>query len=365
VSPRRADNPRDSRPEWREFKIDELDRRIIVALQINGRAPWKGIAHALGASEPTVARRGRRLIDRNVVRIVGYIDVVRAGLGFAALVRITCDPRERERLADVIRRRGDIRYATSVTGPTDIVAEFVLPSSAALVHVLNNELPNIHGIVGTETLTVMHSFYSADPWEQGLLTEPERAELTAGTTELRAERLWEAPVALDGLDHAIMAELAEDGRRPAKAIAASIGSISESTVARRIERLVAEGCVTFHLVAPAGMLGFNTELLVWLRVESAHLDGAAQQLIKHPSVKYLWVTAGRFNLCAGVHIRHLGELYSLETEILGALPSAGTVEINTHLTTLKRAWLELSASSMPGPADAAGRAVRELVGDSP
>jgi DNA-binding Lrp family transcriptional regulator len=362
VTPRDADKRRDAGPDWREYKLDELDRRIIVALQTSGRAPWKGIAHALGASEPTVARRGRRLIERDLVRVVGYIDVVRAGLGFPALVRIACDPRERERLADVIRSRQDVRYATSVTGPTDIVAEFVVPSSEALVRVLNHDLPNIHGILGTETLTVMHSFYSVNPWEQELLTEAERAQLTAAAPVLRAERVWESSVTVDALDQAIMAELAEDGRRPAKSIAASIGSTSESTVARRIDRLVAEGCVYFHVVAPAAMVGFSTELLVWLRVDSAHLDAAAQQLVKHPSVKYLWVTAGRYNLCAGVHIRHLGELYSLETEILGALPSSGTIEINTHLTTLKRAWLELWPSSMPGAPDAAGRAVRELVG---
>jgi DNA-binding Lrp family transcriptional regulator len=285
---------------------------------------------------------------------------MRAGLGIPALVRINCDPRERERLAEVIRRRPDVRVATMLTGPTDIVAEFVVPSPEALVHVLNHDLPNIHGISGTETLAVMHSFYSVNPWEQFLLTDAERKDL-ADTTVPRAERQWEAPVALDALDHAIMAELAEDGRRTAKSVAASIGSTSESTVARRIDRMVAEGCVYFRVIAPPAMLGFSIEAVIWLRVNSAHLDKAAHQLVQHPSVKFLWVTAGRFNLCAAVHLRHLGELYSLETEVLGALPLTGTVEISTSLATFKRAWLELYPSSVPGPAAAASQAVRALI----
>ena len=66
-----------------------------------------------------------------------------------------------------------------------------------------------------------------------------------------------------------------------------------------------------------------------------------------------------------MHLRHPGELYTLETELLGALPLAGTVEINNHLATLKRAWLARYPSRMPGPAEAAGRAVRELVGGQP
>jgi DNA-binding Lrp family transcriptional regulator len=354
----------DDELSWQGIRLDMLDRRIIVALQINGRASWKRIAQALGASEPTVARRGRRLLERDLVRVVGYIDVVRAELGLPALVRVGCDPRERERLAEIFRQRPDVRVATLVTGPTDIVAEFVVPSPEELVRVLNQDLPNLHGILSTETLTVMHSFYSVNPWEQSLLGTEVRESLIADAPGPRVARQWETSIALDSMDHAIMAELAEDGRRTAKAIAASIGSISESTVARRIERLVAEGCVYFRVIAPPAMLGLSTEVLVWVRVDSAYLDEAAHDLVKHPAVKYLWVTAGRFNICASVHLRHLGELYSLETEILASLRSSGTMEISTHLATLKRGWLALGPSGMPGPGEAAGVAVRELAAAS-
>ncbi|WP_410793196.1 hypothetical protein [Kribbella sp. C-35] len=91
----------------------------------------------------------------------------------------------------------------------------------------------------------MHSFYSINPWERSLLTQQEREEL-ADPTKPRTERLWEAPVA------------------------------------RRIDRLVAEGCVYFRVIAPPAMLGFSTEVAIWLRVASAHLDEAAHQLVEHP-----------------------------------------------------------------------------------
>jgi DNA-binding Lrp family transcriptional regulator len=357
-------SPAHDTADWRTSRLDELDRRLIVALQTNPRASWKSIAQVLGSSEPTVARRGRRLLERDLVRVVGYIDVARAGLGFPALVRISSDPRRREEVGEIIRARDDVRVATMLTGPTDIMAEFVVPSAEALVRLLNDDLPHLDGIVGTETLAVMHSFYSISPWEPWLLSESERTRLAPDSAPGRG-REWEAAVALDEIDHAILAELAEDGRRPAKVIAARIGTASESTVARRIERLVAEGCVYFRVVAPPAMLGLSTELVIWLRVASAELDEAARTLRDHPAVKYLWVTAGRFNLCAAVHLRHLGELYTLETDVLGALPLLGGVEIGTHLKTLKRAWLELSPAGVPGPAEAARRAVRALTDAAP
>jgi DNA-binding Lrp family transcriptional regulator len=353
--------PASTTREWRGFRLDELDRRIIVALQANGRASWKKIAYALGASEPTVARRGRRIVDAGLVRVVGYIDVARVGLGMPAMVRITCDPRERERLGQVIQQRSDVRVAALVTGAADIVAEFVVATPADLVKVLNEDLPNIHGIQNTETFPVMHSFYSVTPWEPDLLTGEEMTRLTSDEVAPTATRQWEAPVAVDAVDLAILAELAEDGRRTAKAIASSIGNVSESTVARRIERLVSEGCVYFRVIAPPAMLGLNVEVLTWLRVDSGHLDEAARKLLQHSSVKYLWVTAGRFNLCVSAHLRHLGALYSLETEVLGDLPLTGSVEVATHLTTVKRAWLPLDAYNVPGDAAQASNSVRELI----
>lgn len=344
---------------WRDPALDDLDRQVVAALQINGRASWRDIAGAVGANESTVMRRGRRLIEGGLLRVVGYIDVLRAGIGVPALVRISCDPASRTEIQSVIRQRPDVRHAAAVTGPTDIVAEFVVPTPSALARVLSQELPGIHGVRGTETLPVMHTYYSRAPWQPGALSKESTLELAQGAADLTAERQWESPVLLDTVDHAIMAALADDGRRSAKAIASEI-SISESTVARRIERLVAEGCVFFRIVAPPAMLGFNTELVIWLRVNSSELDATAKFLLTHTAIKYMWVTSGRFNLCLGVHLRHLGELYTFETETLGSLTSVADLEINNHLTTLKRAWIPLEAS-MPRNSTAATEAVRALI----
>ena len=43
--------------------LGHLDRRIVAALQLNGRATWKQVAAAVGATESTVARRGQQLLD--------------------------------------------------------------------------------------------------------------------------------------------------------------------------------------------------------------------------------------------------------------------------------------------------------------
>ena len=44
--------------------LDQIDRQLIRALQLNPRAPFSRIADVMGVSEQTVARRYRRLRDR-------------------------------------------------------------------------------------------------------------------------------------------------------------------------------------------------------------------------------------------------------------------------------------------------------------
>ena len=50
-------------PVSRPRRLDEVDRGIIVALQRNGREPFRRIAAGLGVSEATVRARYARLVD--------------------------------------------------------------------------------------------------------------------------------------------------------------------------------------------------------------------------------------------------------------------------------------------------------------
>ncbi|HAJ00941.1 MAG TPA: Lrp/AsnC family transcriptional regulator, partial [Dehalococcoidia bacterium] len=50
--------------------MDELDRRIISLLQMDGRASNAKIAREVGVSEGTVRRRLRRLIQEDVVKVI-------------------------------------------------------------------------------------------------------------------------------------------------------------------------------------------------------------------------------------------------------------------------------------------------------
>ena len=49
--------------------LSDLERQIIVALQVDGRATWRKIARVIGEPERTVARYGSALLEQGKVKI--------------------------------------------------------------------------------------------------------------------------------------------------------------------------------------------------------------------------------------------------------------------------------------------------------
>ena len=54
--------------------LDDLDKAIIKALQLDGRRPYAQIGRQLEVPEATVRQRAERLITRGVVQVVGVTD---------------------------------------------------------------------------------------------------------------------------------------------------------------------------------------------------------------------------------------------------------------------------------------------------
>jgi Lrp/AsnC family leucine-responsive transcriptional regulator len=84
-----------------ELLLDELDRRILNALQEDASRTNNELAALVHASPPTCLRRVKRLVDAGIIeRQVALLaaDKVRAGL--TAIVEVTLDHQAAERMAE-------------------------------------------------------------------------------------------------------------------------------------------------------------------------------------------------------------------------------------------------------------------------
>jgi len=94
----------------KNLDMDELDRRIAIALQVNGRASWLQVARVVGSSESTVARRAQQMIDAGRIPVIAIAEPVQCGLGYPVLVQLKCVVGAASRTAYALADRPDVRF---------------------------------------------------------------------------------------------------------------------------------------------------------------------------------------------------------------------------------------------------------------
>lgn len=90
--------------------MDELDRKIIALLQIDGRASNAKIAREVGVSEGTVRRRLRRLIQDDVIKVIAVPNLEKLGYGTTALIGLQTGPGRSDAVGDAIAKMEESHY---------------------------------------------------------------------------------------------------------------------------------------------------------------------------------------------------------------------------------------------------------------
>lgn len=116
-----------------EIPLDEVDWRILAAMQADARRSFRGLAALVGMSAPAVAERVRRLEEAGV--IVGYravVDPGKVGRPVAALIRLRPPGAPVARIAAAAAAMPEVLECHSLTGQHLCVLKVAVPSVAAL-----------------------------------------------------------------------------------------------------------------------------------------------------------------------------------------------------------------------------------------
>jgi DNA-binding Lrp family transcriptional regulator len=265
-------------PRQVAVRFDELDRRIVGALHVDGRASWHRIAHVLGEQERTVTRRGTQLISSGLVRVTGL--ALRAE---GVIVGLRCAPGQARLAGGALARRDDTMFAHVLTGSIDCVAEISCPSER-LASLVMDELPATPGMVESFTQPVLRYVRTAHEWHPGLITDDERAELEE-SAPLPRQRHFGDTADLSKQDKLLLAALSDDARRTYEELARLTG-LSEATVRRHLDRLRCDGRVLIRVVVDPAQVGLPIEAMLWVRASPADVDAVAEGLRESPYVRY-------------------------------------------------------------------------------
>jgi Lrp/AsnC family transcriptional regulator for asnA, asnC and gidA len=145
-------------------QLDELDKAILKALQLDGRRPYAQIGRELDIPEATVRQHADRLIRSGVVQVVGVTDPLAMGFGQPAFIGLRVEVGRMEEVADRIAAFDEVTYVVLTAGRFDVICEVVCVDNEHLLRVLAESFGSIEGIRSTETMVELRFVKESYRW---------------------------------------------------------------------------------------------------------------------------------------------------------------------------------------------------------
>jgi Lrp/AsnC family transcriptional regulator for asnA, asnC and gidA len=295
-------------------ELSPIDQKLIQALQIDGRQSYAKIARDQGLTEKIVRSRVRELRVSGIIDIITVIDPELLGYNALALVGITTTAdRSVAAIAADVARLAATNYVAISTGRYHLLVELACRDLKELLLVLDTELARVPGVATVESHPFLRLYYQQPEWRaaqgkrEGGLRQP-------------------GGVVLSPTDMDIIRRLNDDGRAPYPQIADEL-SISESAVRQRVNRLRSSGTLRIMAIANPTTLGF--QMSAWLGISvgpGVSATKVADALIDVPSITYLAVCGGRFDILAEAVCRDNDDLLRVLDNDVRQLPGVSRVE---------------------------------------
>ena len=148
--------------------LDEIDRKIIAALQAEGRLPIVDLADRVGLSATPCQRRVKRLEEEGlIVRYAALVSPGAMGFGLQALVEVTLEDHSEktvEAFEAAIRARPEVVACYAVTGDMDFLLHVFATDLASFSDFALKALLRMPGVKGTRSSFIMQAIKSDLAW---------------------------------------------------------------------------------------------------------------------------------------------------------------------------------------------------------
>jgi DNA-binding Lrp family transcriptional regulator len=365
-------------PSWDTAELDDLDWKIIQALQIEPRLAFSRAGEILGVSEQTIARRYRRLRADGLLRVIGLVDPRHIGQS-EWMVRVGCRPGGAGTLAAALARREDVSWVTLSAGGSEIVCAVRSRTDQQRDDLLLQRLPATSQVLSMSAHAVLHRYVggASSDWDGyggrlsgdqiGMLRQDlpavarphsaaRRGSAAQPGNEVRPDGAFERreTARLEAEDGPLLDELARDGRASYAALAGVTGW-TQGRATRRLAALQRAGVVYFDVDLATQLMGFGMSAYLFLTVEPAALAAVGAELARHPEVPFAAAITGSANLYCTVVCRDTEELYRYVTTRISVVSGVRQLEISPVLRRVKQAGTRMDGPRLAVPSPPARR----------
>lgn len=152
--------------------MDQTDRKILKALQVNGRISNADLAREVGMAPSSMLERVRRLEDKGV--IIGYravLDPQQLGYQVRAMVMINLGRHAQDRIEEFEARVAaipEVKFCSHVTGRYDYILYLAARDIDHLRDLVKHRLGAVDGVEKQETFLVLSTVKE----DQGYALQP-------------------------------------------------------------------------------------------------------------------------------------------------------------------------------------------------
>lgn len=151
------------RPRNATAPLDDVSRRLVEALQRDGRRSYAALAQDVGLSEAAVRQRVKRLLDDGVMQIVAVTDPMTIGFSRQAMVGIKAQGDLRA-IAEKLSNLPELEYVVLCAGSFDLLIELVCEDDEHLLRLLDESVRSIDGVRETETFMYLRLVKQTYAW---------------------------------------------------------------------------------------------------------------------------------------------------------------------------------------------------------
>jgi Lrp/AsnC family transcriptional regulator for asnA, asnC and gidA len=146
--------------------LDDTSKAIIKQLQEDGRRSYAAIGKSVGLSEAATRQRVQRLVDAGVMQIVAVTDPAQLGFDRQAMIAITATG-DLEELAAKLDAIPEVEYIVITAGSFDLMVEVVARDDDHLLHVVNDRIRTLDGVIRTESFLYLKLVKQTYNWGTG------------------------------------------------------------------------------------------------------------------------------------------------------------------------------------------------------
>ncbi|MGH2463378.1 MAG: Lrp/AsnC family transcriptional regulator [Candidatus Limnocylindria bacterium] len=142
---------------------------------------------------------------------------------------------------------------------------------------------------------------------------------------------------LDATERRMVELLQEDGRLTITSLARSLG-VTELTARRKLRRLLGDRIIQVVATVDPFDVGYETPVIIGLKVQRKKLDRVARRLSELPQVRYVGASTGRVDLIVEVVVRTNQDLAEFLMNELGSMDGVLDSETNLIVRIYKQSW---------------------------